>query len=47
MEAIETVEDVLLWPQRVEALTREQVVEAVRLYLRPDRSVTGLLLPAA
>ena len=43
----ETVEDVLLWPQRIEAVTREQVVEAVRLYLRPDRSVTGLLLPAA
>lgn len=43
----ETVEDVLLWPQRVEAVTREQVTEAVRRYLKPDRSVTGLLLPAA
>ena len=42
-----TVEDVQLWPQRIEAVTREQVVETVRLYLRPDRSVTGLLLPAA
>jgi len=43
----ETVEDVLLWPQRIEAVTREQVTEAVRRYLKPDRSVTGLLLPAA
>lgn len=43
----ESVEDVLLWPQRVEAVTREQVTEAVRRYLKPDRSVTGLLLPAA
>ncbi|SFB98684.1 zinc protease [Bosea sp. CRIB-10] len=43
----ESVEDVLLWPQRVEAVTREQVIQAVRRYLKPDRSVTGLLLPAA
>jgi zinc protease len=43
----ETVEDVLLWPQRIGAVTREQVTEAVRRYLKPDRSVTGLLLPAA
>ena len=43
----ESVEDVLLWPQRIEAVTREQVTEAVRRYLKPDRSVTGLLLPAA
>jgi zinc protease len=28
-------------------VTREQVTEAVRRYLKPDRSVTGLLLPAA
>ncbi|MFC5419156.1 M16 family metallopeptidase [Bosea eneae] len=43
----ETVEDVLLWPQRIEAVTREQVTEVVRRYLRPNRSVTGLLVPAA
>jgi zinc protease len=43
----ESVEDVQLWPQRIEAVTRDEVTEAVRLYLRPDRSVTGLLLPAA
>lgn len=42
----ETVADVLAWPQRIEAVPREAVVEAARLYLRPDRSVTGLLLPA-
>ncbi len=42
----ETVEDVLEWPQRIEAVTREAVIEAARRYLRPDRSVTGLLLPA-
>ena len=43
----ETVEDVLAWPDRIEAVTRDAVIEAVRRYLRPDRSVTGLLLPAA
>ena len=43
----ETVEDVLAWPERVEAVTRDQVLAAARRYLRPDRSVTGLLLPAA
>ncbi|MDX3808796.1 M16 family metallopeptidase [Bosea thiooxidans] len=41
----ETVADVLAWPQRIEAVPREAVVEAARRYLRPDRSVTGLLLP--
>ena len=43
----ETVEDVLAWPDRVEAVPRDAVVEAARRYLKPDRSVTGLLLPAA
>jgi zinc protease len=43
----ETVEDVLAWPERVEAVTRDQVLAAARRYLRPDRSVTGLLLPSA
>jgi zinc protease len=42
----ETVADVLAWPQRIEAVPREAVIEAARRYLRPDRSVTGLLLPA-
>ena len=43
----ETVEDVLLWPERIEAVTRDDVLAAARTYLVPDRSVTGLLLPAA
>jgi zinc protease len=43
----ESVEDVLAWPERVEAVTREAVLAAARRYLRPDRSVTGLLLSAA
>ena len=42
----ETVEDVLAWPQRIEAVGRDAVIEAARRYLKPDRSVTGLLLPA-
>ncbi len=42
----ETVEDVIAWPQRLEAVGRDAVVEAARRYLRPDRGVTGLLLPA-
>lgn len=43
----ETVEDVLAWPERIEAVTREQIVAAARRHLRPDRCVTGLLLPSA
>lgn len=42
----ETVADVLAWPERIEAVPREAVVAAARRYLRPDRAVTGLLLPA-
>ena len=41
----ETVEAVETWPQRVEAVTREQVQEAAREVLDLRRSVTGLLLP--
>jgi len=42
----ETVEDVLAWPERIETVSRDAVIEAARRYLKPDRSVTGLLLPA-
>lgn len=42
----ETVADVLAWPERIEAVPREAVIAAARRYLRPDRAVTGLLLPA-
>lgn len=40
-----TVDDVEQWPERIEAVTAEQVVEAARAILQVERSVTGLLLP--
>ena len=43
----ETVEDVLRWPERIEQVGREAVMSAASAYLRADRSVTGLLLPAS
>ena len=43
----ETVEDVLRWPERIEQVGREAVLAAASAYLRADRSVTGLLLPAS
>lgn len=42
----ESVADVEAWPQRIEAVTTEQVNKAARDVLRDERSVTGLLLPA-
>lgn len=41
----QTVEDVLEWPQRIEAVTAEQVKSAAAQVLDQRRSVTGLLLP--
>lgn len=41
----QTVDDVENWPQRIKAVTVEQVAEAARHVLRPERSVTGHLLP--
>jgi zinc protease len=41
-----TVEDVLAWPERIEAVTREQVREAAQAVFVPERSVSGVLLPA-
>ncbi|MBL8907126.1 MAG: insulinase family protein [Rhizobiales bacterium] len=41
----QTVEDVLEWPQRIEAVTAEQVKAAAARVLDERRSVTGLLLP--
>ena len=35
------------WPARIRAVTADQVVEAARLVLRRERSVTGVLMPAA
>jgi zinc protease len=39
------VEEIESWPQRVEAVTVEQVNEAARYVFNKDRSVTGILLP--
>ncbi len=38
--------DVEEWPQRIAAVTPEQVNEAARAILREERSVTGTLVPA-
>ena len=41
-----TVDDVEAWPERIAAVTAEQVNAAARAVLVPETSVTGLLLPA-
>ena len=41
-----TIADVESWPQRIAAVTPEQVNEAARAVLKDERAVTGLLLPA-
>ncbi len=40
-----TVEDFLAWPDRISAVTAEQVNAAAHKYLVRDRAVTGILLP--
>jgi zinc protease len=40
-----TVADVESWPDDIGAVTTEQVNAAARAVLRPERSVTGMLLP--
>ena len=42
-----TVEEVQGWPDAIRAVTREQVEEVARKYLRVERSVSGTLRPAA
>ncbi len=42
-----TIEDVEAWPERIEAVTVEDVNAVARKYLRPQRSVTGYLRPEA
>lgn len=41
----QTVKDVLDWPDRVAAVTADDVLAAAKYVLRPERSVTGLLMP--
>ena len=40
-----TIDDVETWPERIGAVTPRQVMEAAKQVLRPERSVTGTLLP--
>lgn len=42
-----TVEDVEAWPERIAAVTADDIAAAVEAVLTPERSVTGQLLPAA
>lgn len=42
-----TMSDVQDWPERIKAVTTEQVNKAARAVLVPEHSVTGLLLPKA
>ena len=41
-----TVADVEQWPDRIRAVTPDQIKDAAAKYLNPDRSVAGYLLPA-
>ncbi|MFY8095696.1 MAG: M16 family metallopeptidase [Niveispirillum sp.] len=43
----QTVADVEAWPDRIAAVTREQVEAAARHVLSQDNHVTGILMPAA
>lgn len=40
-----TVQDVLSWPDKVEAVTKADIVAAARAVFVPEHSVTGMLLP--
>ncbi len=42
-----TVEDFLAWPDRISAVTADQVNAVAKKYLVRDRAVTGILLPVA
>ncbi|MEN3975221.1 pitrilysin family protein [Emcibacter sp. SYSU 3D8] len=40
-----SVEDVMSWPDKIEAVTNAEIIAAARTIFVPQRSVTGLLLP--
>ena len=42
----ETIEDIQEWPDRIRAVTTDQVQRVAAKYLRTDHSVTGYLLPS-
>lgn len=42
-----SVEDVAAWPDRIKAVSADQVKAVAAKYLNPDRSVAGYLLPPA
>ena len=42
-----SVERVLAWPERVRAVTAEQILEVGRKYLDKNRAATGYLMPPA
>jgi len=39
-----TIEDVQAWPQILQSVTEEEIIEAARAVLRPESSVTGWLM---
>lgn len=41
-----TVEDIEKWPDRIQAVTADQIEAVAAKYLNPDHSVAGYLLPA-
>ena len=41
----QTIEDVESWPERISAVTPEQVMAAAKAVLKVENSVTGILLP--
>ncbi len=40
-----SIEDIVAWPDRIQSVTPERVNAAAKAVLRPENSVTGLLLP--
>ena len=41
-----SVADVQNWPARIEAVTKEDVANVAKAYLKPERTVTGYMIPA-